>query len=169
MDAYLSNSPDHSNKSGTDSGEPLGDTGAHRERRTDTSPHHRQSASFKAFLIKLGAPEVCRRVLDVLEYMESSLLPLLLSQSFFPVQLNTRTSLPLAFHRNDSPEPIRPVALSLSIRYPSTKTSVAGVAYDEQCAASVCTTASVEHLQRDPMLVYTEEQRPQSRKARTWG
>ena len=30
-----------------------------------------------AFLIKLGAPEVCRRVLDVLKYMESLLLPLL--------------------------------------------------------------------------------------------
>jgi hypothetical protein len=77
MDAYLSNSPDHSNESGTDSEEPLGDTGAHRERKTGTSPHHQQSASFMAFLIRLGAPEVCRRVLDVLEYIESFLLPLL--------------------------------------------------------------------------------------------
>jgi hypothetical protein len=74
MDA---NTPDLSNKFGTDSGEPLGDTGAHRERRTGTSPHHRQSASFKPFLIKLGAPEVCQCVLDVLEYIESFLLPLL--------------------------------------------------------------------------------------------
>jgi hypothetical protein len=71
MDAYLSDSPDLSNKSGTDSGEPLDDTGAHRERKTGTSPHHRQSASFMAFLVRLGAPEVCQHVLDVLEYMES--------------------------------------------------------------------------------------------------
>ena len=71
MDAHISNTPDLSNESGTDFEEPLGDIGTHRERKTGTSPHHRQSASFMAFLLKLGAPEVCRRVLNVLEYMES--------------------------------------------------------------------------------------------------
>jgi hypothetical protein len=71
MDAHLSNTHDLSSESGTDSEEPLGDTGAHRERKPGTSPHHRQSASFMAFLVKLRAPEVCLCVLSVLEYMES--------------------------------------------------------------------------------------------------
>ena len=67
MDAYISNTPDPSNESE----EPLDDTEAHRERKMGTSPHHRQSSSFMAFLMKLGALEVCRRIPDVLEYMES--------------------------------------------------------------------------------------------------
>jgi hypothetical protein len=71
MDNHLSNTSDFSTGSGTDSEEQLGDTRAHWERRTGASPHHRQSASLMAFLTRLGAPEVCQRVLDVLQYMES--------------------------------------------------------------------------------------------------
>jgi hypothetical protein len=75
MDGYFLNMPDPSNESGTNSEEPPDDTEAHRERELGTSPHHRQSASFMVFLIRIGAPEVCRRILDVLEqvleYMES--------------------------------------------------------------------------------------------------
>jgi hypothetical protein len=56
--------PDPSNESGTNSEEPPDDTEAHREYEPGTSPHHRQSASFMAFLIQLGAPEVCQRILD---------------------------------------------------------------------------------------------------------
>jgi hypothetical protein len=67
------------------------------------------------------------------------------------------------FSRSD----IRPMPLSYPISYPSTKTSVVGSAYDEQCAASVRATTSVERMQRDTMLVYTEEERPRSREART--
>jgi hypothetical protein len=73
MDTDHLNTPDllddFLNDPGTNSREP--------ERRTGTSPHHRQSASFVAFLTQLGAPEVCRHVLDVLEYMESLQLNLL--------------------------------------------------------------------------------------------
>ncbi len=51
-------------------------TEAQQERTTSTrppgtSPQQRQTTSFLAFLTNLGAPEVCRRVLDVLEYMNS--------------------------------------------------------------------------------------------------
>ena len=70
MDVYLSDPQDLSSDSGTDSEEP-GNIGANQERKAGTSPHHRQSASFMNFLTQLGAPEVCRRVLDVLGYMES--------------------------------------------------------------------------------------------------
>jgi hypothetical protein len=70
-----SNTSIFSSDSGTDSEEPLVDTGAHQEHGTlpgtGTSPHHRQSASFMVFLTQLGADEVCRRVLDILTYMES--------------------------------------------------------------------------------------------------
>jgi hypothetical protein len=52
------------------------------------------------------------------------------------------------------------MSLSYPISHPSTKTSVVGSAYDEQRAACVRATASVERMQRDPMLVYTEEERP---------
>jgi hypothetical protein len=40
MDGYLSNMPDPSNESGTNSEEPTDDTEAHRERELGTSPHH---------------------------------------------------------------------------------------------------------------------------------
>jgi hypothetical protein len=79
MDVYLSDPQDLSSDSGTDSEEP-GNIGAHQERRAGTSLHHRQSASFMDFLTRLGAPEVCRRVLDVLGHMESLQLNL-------PIQL----------------------------------------------------------------------------------
>jgi hypothetical protein len=62
MDVYLSTYSDLSSESGSE--EPLGNTGANRDR---TTPQHQQSASFMAFLRNLGAPEVCRRVLDVLD------------------------------------------------------------------------------------------------------
>jgi hypothetical protein len=68
MDAYLSTSLDLSGDSGTESEAVLGDTGPHK---TGTSPYHRQSASFLEHLRRLGGPEVCQRVLSVLEYMES--------------------------------------------------------------------------------------------------
>jgi hypothetical protein len=42
MDGYLSNMPDPSNESGTNSEEPTDDTEAHRERELGTSPHHRE-------------------------------------------------------------------------------------------------------------------------------
>ncbi len=68
---HFSNTSELSSDSGTDSEEPLVDTGAHQERGTGTSLHHRQSARFMEFLKQLGAHEVCRRVLDILTYMES--------------------------------------------------------------------------------------------------
>jgi hypothetical protein len=55
------------------------------------------------------------------------------------------------------------------ISHPSTKTSTIGSADDEQRAACVRATAGVERMQRDPMLIYTEEERPRSREARTGG
>ncbi len=80
MDTHFSNTPELLNDSGTNSEEMLDNTEAHRERQMGRSPHHRQSASFMAFLKQLGSPEVCRHVLDVLAYMESLQLnlPLLL-------------------------------------------------------------------------------------------
>jgi hypothetical protein len=73
MEAFLSSTLDLAREPGTDwsDSEEPGDTGLHQEHKTGTSPHQRQSASFMKFLEKLGAPEVCRRVLDLLEYMES--------------------------------------------------------------------------------------------------
>ena len=66
MDVYLSTYSDLSSESGSE--EPLGNTGANRDRRNaGTTSQHQQSASFMAFLRNLGAPEVCRRVLDVLD------------------------------------------------------------------------------------------------------
>ena len=73
IDTCLSNSQDLSSDSGTDFKE-LSNIKAHQEHKTGTSPHHWQSASFMAFFTRLGAPEVCRHVLNILEYMES--LPL---------------------------------------------------------------------------------------------
>jgi hypothetical protein len=70
MDVCLSDPQDLLSDSGTDSEEP-GNIGEHQERKAGTSPHHRQSANFMDSLTQLGAPEVCRRVLNVLGYMES--------------------------------------------------------------------------------------------------
>jgi hypothetical protein len=61
------------------------------------------------------------------------------------------------------------MSLSYPISYPSTEKPVVGSGYDEQRAACVRATASIERMQRDPMLVYTEEERPRSREARTGG
>ena len=71
MDVYLSDPQDLLSDSGTDSEEP-GNIGAHQERKAGTSPHHQQSASFMDLLTRLGDPEVCRRVPDVLGHMECS-------------------------------------------------------------------------------------------------
>jgi hypothetical protein len=70
MDAYLSDSSGLESDSGIDSEESR-NTEAHHEHKTGTSPHQRQAKSFIDFLINLGAPGVCRRVLDVLEYIKS--------------------------------------------------------------------------------------------------
>jgi hypothetical protein len=61
MDAFLPNTPDLMNESVTNT----------RIRKTGTSPHHQQSASYMVLLIQLGTPEVCWRVLEVLKHMES--------------------------------------------------------------------------------------------------
>ncbi len=61
---------------GTEFEEDIDSIEAQREPTTSTcppgtSPHQRQTTGFLAFLADIGAPEVCRRVVDILEYMES--------------------------------------------------------------------------------------------------
>jgi hypothetical protein len=82
MDTQFSHPSEPRDESEMECDEDLDSTEAQQEHSTGirppvgASPHQRQTRSFLAYIKNLEAPEVCQRIVDVLEYMESRQLNL---------------------------------------------------------------------------------------------